>query len=137
MGSIPMRGFWESNEIYREVYESQTREAEILTRMEVTGNAGGRKRRKAGSEESGENVKRILAYIWKDYKFHLIAVLAGILVGVLANVQGTMFMKTLVDDYIQPMVETGSRDFGPLLLAMARVAGFLYGCQGSGVYLSV
>ena len=32
-------------------------EAEILTRMEVTGNAGGRKRRKAGSEESGKNAE--------------------------------------------------------------------------------
>ena len=82
----------------------------------------------------GKMLKRILAYIWKDYKFHLIAVLAGILVGVLANVQGTMFMKTLVDDYIQPMVETGSRDFGPLLLAMARVAGF-YALGAASTYL--
>ena len=82
----------------------------------------------------GKMLKRILIYIWKDYKFHLIAVLAGILVGVLANVQGTMFMKTLVDDYIQPMVETGSRDFGPLLLAMARVAGF-YALGAASTYL--
>ncbi len=95
---------------------------------------GAGKGEKPEVKNPGKMLKRILAYIWKDYKFHLIAVLAGILVGVLANVQGTMFMKTLVDDYIQPMVETGSRDFGPLLLAMARVAGF-YALGAASTYL--
>ena len=95
---------------------------------------GAGKGEKPEVKNPGKMLKRILAYIWKDYKFHLIAVLAGILVGVLANVQGTMFMKTLVDDYIQPMVETGSRDFGPLLLAMVRVAGF-YALGAASTYL--
>ena len=99
---------------------------------------GAGKGEKPEVKNPGKMLKRILAYIWKDYKFHLIAVLAGILVGVLANVQGTMFMKTLVDDYIQPMVETGSRDFGPLLLAMARVAGFYaLGAASTYLYLSL
>ena len=95
---------------------------------------GAGKGEKPEVKNPGKMLKRILAYIWKDYKFHLIAVLAGILVGVLANVQGTMFMKTLVDDYIQPMVETGSRDFGPFS-GDGPGSGIL--CAGSGVYLSV
>ena len=52
-----------------------------------------------------------------------------IVVSVFANVQGTMFTRTLIDKYILPMVEQvkagqGSPDFSPLLRAMARVACF-------------
>ena len=43
---------------------------------------------------------------------------------VLANVQGTMFTKNLIDDYIVPLLKTGNPDYGPLLAAMGRVAVF-------------
>lgn len=45
-------------------------------------------------------------------------------VSVLANVQGTMFMKNLIDDYIVPLLESAKPDFGPLLLAIIKVGGF-------------
>ena len=47
-----------------------------------------------------------------------------IFVSVLANVQGTMFTKNLIDDYIVPLLKTGTPDYGPLLAAMGRVAIF-------------
>ena len=47
-----------------------------------------------------------------------------IFVSVLANVQGTMFTKNLIDDYIVPLLKTGNPDYGPLLAAMGRVAVF-------------
>ena len=67
---------------------------------------------------------RLARYIFKMYGIHLIIVLVCILASVLCSLQGTMFMQNLIDDYITPMVEAHSVDFGPLLAAIGRVAGF-------------
>ncbi len=75
-------------------------------------------------ENPGKVLKRILGYVFKNYGFHCIIVLGCIFGSVLANVQGTLFTKTLIDDYIKPMIGQQSPDFGPLLQAMSRVAGF-------------
>ena len=56
--------------------------------------------------------------------FHLIVVVIGIFASVLANVQGTMFMKTMIDDYIVPLVQADKPDFGPFGMAILRVAMF-------------
>ena len=45
-------------------------------------------------------------------------------VSVIANVQGTMFMKNLIDLYIMPLIGQSSPDFGPLLGAILKVAVF-------------
>ena len=74
--------------------------------------------------DSGKLLKRVFQYVGKNYKYHLIFVLIGIFVSVLANVQGTMFMKTLIDQYITPLLSADTPDFGPLATAIARVACF-------------
>ncbi len=68
--------------------------------------------------------KRLMGYVFKLYPVHLVTVVVCILVTVFSSVQGTLFTRTLIDSYIQPMLESGSNDYGPLLLAMARVACF-------------
>lgn len=68
--------------------------------------------------------KRLTAYVFQYYKFHYIAVIVLIFVSVLANVQGTMFMKNLIDDYIMPFLMTDTPDFSPLANAITRVACF-------------
>lgn len=68
--------------------------------------------------------KRLMAYVFQYYKLHYIVVIALIFVSVLANVQGTMFMKNLLDDYITPFLLTDTPDFAPLTRAIARVAVF-------------
>ena len=80
-------------------------------------------------ENPGRILRRILSYVLLYYKFHLVAVMVCIVVSVLANIQGTMFTRTLIDSYIMPMVEQVKAgqtqpDFTPLLKAMMRVAGF-------------
>lgn len=75
-------------------------------------------------ENPGKLFKRVMAYIFKNYGIHLIAVIVCIFVSVLANVQGTMFTKTLIDDYIAPMLLSDVPDFTPLLHAIMRVAVF-------------
>ena len=67
-------------------------------------------------------MKRLLRYVGKNYKFHLVVVLICIVVSVLCNLRGTMFMQNLIDDYIVPMLQTKSTDFGPLLRAVLQIA---------------
>ena len=90
--------------------------------------AGMKKRKQHMPEHKVENpgklLGRVMAYVGKKYKFHLIVVVIGIFSSVLANVQGTMFMKTMIDDYIVPLAQADTPDFGPFGMAILRVAAF-------------
>lgn len=72
----------------------------------------------------GKLFARLMGFIFKKYLPACIIVVICIFVNVLANVQGTMFTKNLIDDYIVPLLKTGNPDYGPLLAAMGRVAVF-------------
>lgn len=72
----------------------------------------------------GKLFSRLMGYVLKRYGALYILVLICIVLSVLCNTQGTMFMKTLIDDYITPMLESKHADYAPLLAAISRVAGF-------------
>ena len=72
----------------------------------------------------GKLLARLMNYVFRDYKIHCILVFIFIFLGVIANVQGTMFTKNLIDDYITPFLLTDSPDFTPLARAIGRVAVF-------------
>ena len=74
------------------------------------------------NKNTGKTFQRLMAYILKTYKFHLIFVAVCIFVSVLANVQGTMFMQTLIDDFILPLLKAENPDFTDLLREITRVA---------------
>ncbi len=75
-------------------------------------------------ENPGALLKRLMGYIMKHYGAAFIIVLLCILISVVCNVQGTMFMQTLIDNYIVPMLKDGNHDFSGLAHAITRVAGF-------------
>ena len=75
-------------------------------------------------ENPGKVFKRILGYVMNQYKAQVIIVLCCILLAVFAQVQGTLFMQTLIDGYILPLLKDGSNDFSGLFHAILRVAGF-------------
>ena len=75
-------------------------------------------------ENPGKMLGRLMGYIYKNYRIHIIVVVIGIVVSVLANLQGTMFMKTLIDQYIMPLLKAETPDFHPLAMAILRVACF-------------
>ena len=75
-------------------------------------------------ENPGKVFKRLMKYVAKNYAPHLVLTTVLIFISVLANVQGTMFIQRLIDDYIAPMLVADTPDFGPLAGAIARVAGF-------------
>ncbi len=89
---------------------------------------GGPGRRQMGPrpkvENPGKLFKRLMGYVFQFYKIPIIVVVFCIVASVLCNAQGTMFMRTLIDGYISPMLVSGSRDFSGLLRAIFRVAGF-------------
>ncbi|MDR2752498.1 MAG: ABC transporter ATP-binding protein/permease [Clostridiales bacterium] len=66
--------------------------------------------------------KRLLLMMWKRYKWLLILVSASIILSSITNVAGASFMQTLIDDFIQPLLLSGSRDFSGLLMAILRMA---------------
>lgn len=72
----------------------------------------------------GKLFARLMGFIFKKYLPACIIVVICIFVSVLANVQGTMFTKNLIDDYIVPLLKTGSPNYGPLLAAIGKVAVF-------------
>ncbi|MDO4743811.1 MAG: ABC transporter ATP-binding protein [Clostridia bacterium] len=71
----------------------------------------------------GKTLKRLLAFIFRDYKLHFLAVVFFIVISSIAGVRGSMFIQTVIDDYITPMLNTASRDFSPLLKAILAMAG--------------
>ena len=85
---------------------------------------GGPRGPKPKIKNPGKLFARLMGFIFKKYLPACIIVMICIFVSVLANVQGTMFTKNLIDDYIVPLLKTGTPDYGPLLAAMGRVAVF-------------
>ena len=69
-----------------------------------------------------KTLKRIFAIIVKGYPIQCVLVIIGIVVGVLANVYGSLFLQSLIDDYITPLVGSSAPDFTPLLKALATMA---------------
>ncbi|MCI9377783.1 MAG: ABC transporter ATP-binding protein [Eubacterium sp.] len=72
----------------------------------------------------GKLLKRLLSYVFQNYGAACILVVICILISVLANVQGTLFLKTLIDVYIMPLIGSENPDFSGLLHAIIRVGGF-------------
>ena len=60
------------------------------------------------------SLARLLRFLWQDYKLSLSIAFVLIVVASLATVNLTASIQSLVDVYVQPMLKSGSRDFGPL-----------------------
>lgn len=70
----------------------------------------------------GKLLKRLMAYILKGYTPHAILVALCIVTTVFSSTQGTMFMRTLIDGYILPLLGNDNPDFSRLAGAIARMA---------------
>ncbi len=67
---------------------------------------------------------RIMRYLMQYYPVHIAVVVVAIFAGVLCNVQGTWFIKDLIDGYVKPLLLADQPDFSGLLHAITRVGGF-------------
>ena len=84
-------------------------------------------------ENPGKVFKRLMGYVFRYYGLHLVLVACCIVASVLANVQGTMFTRTLIDRYIEPLIGVKNADFSPLAAAIRRVVLF-YGIGIAAAY---
>lgn len=75
-------------------------------------------------QNPGKLFKRLMSTIFKYYKVQIIIVMFLILLSVAANIQGTLFIQRLIDDYIVPLVNAKEKDYTSLLGAISRVAVF-------------
>ena len=67
-------------------------------------------------------MKRVLGYLLRDYKFAFFIVVVCILGSALATLRGTLFMQSLIDDYIVPLTQAQTPDFSKLAAALVAVA---------------
>ena len=74
------------------------------------------------SKDPMKTLKRLLAFIMKRYKFRYLFVLICIAISSVVQVIGTMFMRTLIDDYILPMMDGRLTSFQPLIQALTTIA---------------
>ena len=72
-------------------------------------------------ENPGKLLKRIMDEVFRNYLPHCILVLVCIVVSALANVQASLFLQTLMDDYIVPMTRQQNPSFAPLAGALVRM----------------
>ena len=88
----------------------------------------GRKGMKGGPmpENPGKTLKRLLGYMFRDYKIHLVVVVIAIFLSSIANVAGNLFLKSLIDDYIMPLLGDQGAGFAPLLKALGIMALIYY-----------
>lgn len=86
----------------------------------------------------GKLFMRLLRYILKNYAVHCALVVICIFITVLASVQGTLFMQTLIDEYILPLMKQENPDFSNLSYAIRRVAVFyLFGAAAAYAYTRI
>ena len=69
-------------------------------------------------------LKRLLTYMIKNYKFSFAAVVICIITGAFATMRGMLFVQSLVDDYILPLLDSPHPDYTPLAGALAGIVGF-------------
>lgn len=79
------------------------------------------KKRKTDKKMVLRTTKRVLGYMLKNYKFRFALVVLCILITALATLSGNLFAQRLIDDYIVPMTQSASPDFGPLARALMQM----------------
>ena len=82
-------------------------------------------KQKMSSGASMAVLRRVMGYMLRLYKIPFLLVILCILTAAVASVVSANFPRILVDDYIVPIMESGSGDFSALASALVRLAGAL------------
>lgn len=85
-------------------------------------------------KNAGAAMKRLMGYL-KPYRFRLVLVIVCILVSALASVTSAIFLKTLINDYIAPLLLESNPEFSGLAMMILKLAVILLaGALGSFLY---
>ena len=77
---------------------------------------------RASVKEMSHMLGRVVGYMTRYYKWPFLIVVLCILGSSLVTRRGTLFMQTLIDDYILPLTQAASPDYGPLAHALTVMA---------------
>ena len=77
------------------------------------------------SKINPKTLKRLLSYITKYYKKQFIIVIICIILSAVASVSGSLFLQTLIDNYITPLLSTPNPVFTDLFKAICSL-GLIY-----------
>ena len=80
--------------------------------------------KRPNGQNPAKTLKRLMGIILKNYTPHCIVVLLCIFGSAFVSVKGTLFMQTLIDDYILPLTSQSNPDFKPLATAIMKLALF-------------
>ena len=69
---------------------------------------------KMSTKQQLQAMKRVLGYMLRNYKFSFLIVVICILGSVLATLRGTLFMQSLIDNYIVPLTQAQTPDYTAL-----------------------
>ena len=61
---------------------------------------------------------RVIGYVTKNYKFRLFIVMACLILTTISSVAGNLFLQTLIDDYIVPLLGVENPVFTSLMHAI-------------------
>ena len=100
------------------------REAEISIRRSEDWKGVFINLKKENKKESLYILRRLLAYMVRNYKVSFGIVVVCIVVSAFATMQGMLFVQSLVDDYIMPLLNAENPDFAPLAHALGGIIVF-------------
>ena len=80
-------------------------------------------------------IKRLLKYATSIYKLQFVIVIISIIVSAIASVLGIQFLKSLIDNYITPLLGMENPNFEPLFVAVVGMGGmYLIGILSTYLY---
>ena len=95
----------------------------------MRGPAGADRGPRAGAHlkdlKKDSTVWRLFKYVFRHYKVNIGIVLVCIVVSSLASLASSLFTRTLIDNYITPLTGALNPDYGPLAVALLKLAGVL------------
>lgn len=81
-----------------------------------------------------KTMSRLFYYISAKNRVQVVVVMSCIMITAFSTVSGTMFIRVLIDDYITPMIQSGSTDFTPLFIAIRKLV-LIYACGVVAAYI--
>ena len=78
-----------------------------------------------GFKTSLKPLKRVMGLILKEYKGACVAVVISIVITAVATLAMSLFMRSLIDDYILPMVGSAAADYSPLAARLVKLGALL------------
>lgn len=86
---------------------------------------GEHKKNKAFTQNPLIILKRVMAYVLKNYKFPFIAVILAIIISAITTLCSNLFIQRLIDDYILPLLQSAVPDYNPLAQALLKLSAIL------------